>query len=296
MKYDLLVVGGGPAGPHRRHPGQGPDKSVLVVSNQPTASPLCKAPRMDNYPGIPHVSGLELVERLLAQAKELGAEIRQGRVLNQMSLGGSVMASIGDQVEEASAAILAVGVARATPLKGERAAAGPGCELLRHLRRHVLPGQAHRGGRQRPGSGGGDGISALHRLPGPSVRLPGLEILGEEQVTGVRTAAGEEIPCEGVFLLRASIAPPSWPPAWSWRTAISRWTATWPPTCPGSTPPGTAPASPSSWPRPPARGQTAAHFACRRSERRFFWETWARVLKFLCKDVNMGISTGTPPK
>ena len=39
------------------------------------------------------------------------------------------------------------------------------------------------------------------------MRLPGLHILGEDQVTGVCTAKGEEIPCQGVFLLRASIAP-----------------------------------------------------------------------------------------
>ncbi len=37
--------------------------------------------------------------------------------------------------------------------------------------------------------------------------LPGLEILGEEQVTGVRTPKGEQITCQGVFLLRSSIAP-----------------------------------------------------------------------------------------
>ena len=40
-----------------------------------------------------------------------------------------------------------------------------------------------------------------------TVRLPGLHILGEDRVQGVRTAQGEEIPCQGVFLLRASIAP-----------------------------------------------------------------------------------------
>ena len=39
------------------------------------------------------------------------------------------------------------------------------------------------------------------------VKLPGLEILGEGKVAGVRTGLGEEFPCDGVFLLRSSIAP-----------------------------------------------------------------------------------------
>ena len=60
MKYDLLVIGGGPAGLTAAIHARARDKSVLVVTNQPTASPLCKAPAMANYPGLPGVTGLEL--------------------------------------------------------------------------------------------------------------------------------------------------------------------------------------------------------------------------------------------
>ena len=59
MKYDLLVVGAGPAGLTAAIHARARNKSVLVVSNQPTASPLCKAVQMDNYPGIPHVRSEE---------------------------------------------------------------------------------------------------------------------------------------------------------------------------------------------------------------------------------------------
>ena len=38
-------------------------------------------------------------------------------------------------------------------------------------------------------------------------RLAGLEILGENRVSGVRDTQGDETPCDGVFLLRSSIAP-----------------------------------------------------------------------------------------
>ena len=56
MKYDLLVVGGGPAGLTAAIHARARDKSVLVVSNEPTASPLCKSDRVDNYPGLPGMS------------------------------------------------------------------------------------------------------------------------------------------------------------------------------------------------------------------------------------------------
>ena len=108
MPYDLLVVGAGPAGLSAAIYARARNKSVLVVSNDPTASPLCKAHQIDNYPGIAHITGLQLVEDMLAQAREMGAEFRQGRVLTLMPLGDSVMASIGDQVEQATAVVLLV--------------------------------------------------------------------------------------------------------------------------------------------------------------------------------------------
>ena len=90
MKYDLLIVGGGPAGLTAAIHARARDKSVLVISNDPLASPLCKAPAMANYPGLPGVTGRELVERLLAQAKELGVEFRQGRALSVLPMGAPV--------------------------------------------------------------------------------------------------------------------------------------------------------------------------------------------------------------
>ena len=77
MNYDLLIVGGGPAGLSAAIHARARNKSALVISNDPLASPLCKAPAMANYPGLPGVTGRELVERLLAQAKDLGAEFKR---------------------------------------------------------------------------------------------------------------------------------------------------------------------------------------------------------------------------
>ena len=207
MKYDLLIVGGGPSGLTAAIHARARNKSVLVVTNEPTASPLCKAAEMDNYPGLPHVSGLELVERLVKQAADLGAELRQGRVLSLMPMGDTVMASVGTDVVEASAAILAVGVSRAVPLVGEERLLGRGvsycatCDGMFYRNRPiVVAGNA-------PDLEEETDYLRSIGCQVTETRLPGMEILGEAQVTGVRLAEGNEIPCDGVFLLRASIAP-----------------------------------------------------------------------------------------
>ena len=207
MKYDLLIVGGGPAGLTAAIHARARDKSVLVISNEPTASPLCRAPRMANYPGLPGVTGLELVERLVAQARELGAEFRQGRALSVMPMGASVMVSVENDAVEGSAVILAPGVSRAAPLRGEAELLGRGVSYCA-----TCDGMFYRG---RDVVCAGDAPNFQEEVEflrsiGCRVtekRLAGLEILGEGKVTGVRDAQGRETPCDGVFLLRASIAP-----------------------------------------------------------------------------------------
>ena len=193
MKYDIIVVGGGPAGLTAAIQARARDRSVLVVTNEPAASPLCKAPAIENYPGIPHVSGLTLVERMLEQAKGLGAELRIGRALSVMPMGESCFVSIGSDVEEAGAVILAPGAARGTPLKGETELLGRGVSYCA-----TCDGMFYRG---RPIVVAGNAPDLAEeteylRSIGCQVteaRLPGLSILGTDKVTGVRTAKGEEI-------------------------------------------------------------------------------------------------------
>ncbi|MBD5084934.1 MAG: NAD(P)/FAD-dependent oxidoreductase [Clostridiales bacterium] len=207
MKYDLLVVGGGPAGLTAAIHARARDKSVLVISNDPLASPLCRAPEMANYPGLPGVTGGELVERLLAQAKGLGVEFKQGRALSAMPMGKSVMVSVENDMAEGSAVILALGVSRAAPLKGEAELLGRGvsycatCDGMFYRNKSVVcAGDAPNFDEE---------VEFLRSI-GCQVtvkRLAGLEILGEGRVSGVRDAQGEETPCDGVFLLRSSIAP-----------------------------------------------------------------------------------------
>ena len=73
MTYDIVVLGSGPAGLAAAVAARGRNKSVLVLSNRWQDSPLAKAERVDNYPGLPGRTGLELLEMLHRQAGELEA-------------------------------------------------------------------------------------------------------------------------------------------------------------------------------------------------------------------------------
>ena len=261
MNYDLLIVGGGPAGLTAAIHARARNKSVLVISNDPLASPLCKAPAMANYPGLPGVTGRELVERLLAQAKDMGAEFKQGRALSVMPMGESVMVSVGSDVVEGRAAVLAPGVSRAAPLKGEAELLGRGVSYCA-----TCDGMFYRG---RSVVCAGDAPNfdeevEFLRSIGCDVavrRLAGLSILGEDAVTGVRDAKGEETPCQGVFLLRATIAPAQLAPGMETEGGYIKVDGRMATSLPGVYAAGDCTGQPLQLAKAVGQGQLAAHFA-----------------------------------
>ena len=261
MKYDLLIVGGGPAGLTAAIHARARNKSVLVVSNEPTASPLCKAPAMANYPGLPGITGRELVERLAAQAKDLGAEFKIGRALSVMPMGESVLVSVENDMAEGRAVILAPGVSRAAPLKGEQELLGRGvsycatCDGMFYRSKSVVcAGDAPNFDEE---------VEFLRSI-GCEVtvkRAAGLEILGENRVTGVRDAKGEETACDGVFLLRASIAPGQLAPGLELEGGYIKVDQHMATGLPGVYAAGDCTGQPLQLAKAVGQGQTAAHFA-----------------------------------
>ncbi len=117
--YDIAVLGGGPAGLSAALTARARGKSVAVISNNPAQSPLWRADKVDNYPGVPNVSGKDLVELMTDQAEKAGAEMIRARVTGMMDTGDGFMLNAGTEVFEAKAIILATGVVAAAKLPGE---------------------------------------------------------------------------------------------------------------------------------------------------------------------------------
>lgn len=80
-RFDIIIVGGGPAGLTAAIYARRAGKSVLVLEKAVIGGQIASSPRVDNFPGIPGVSGVELAERLYTQAEGLGARIELEEVL-----------------------------------------------------------------------------------------------------------------------------------------------------------------------------------------------------------------------
>lgn len=124
MKTDLIIVGGGVAGCSAAITARQRGLETLVLYSGDGA--LESAHLVNNYPGLPDVSGKELLNRLREHAAQMGAKFEHGLVRQVMPFGESFMVLCGTEVHESRAVILALGAARAKALPNEEALLGQG--------------------------------------------------------------------------------------------------------------------------------------------------------------------------
>ncbi|MBQ4327655.1 MAG: FAD-dependent oxidoreductase [Clostridia bacterium] len=73
--YDIIVIGGGPAGLTAAVYARRANKTVLVMEKGTFGGQITSSPKVENIPGFVSVSGNEFGEALMGQAMELGAEV-----------------------------------------------------------------------------------------------------------------------------------------------------------------------------------------------------------------------------
>ncbi|MBE6973713.1 MAG: NAD(P)/FAD-dependent oxidoreductase [Ruminococcaceae bacterium] len=221
MEQDIIVLGCGPAGLSAAVAARSRNKRVLVIGNPVEESPLARAERVDNYLGLPGLTGLELLQTMKKHAETMGAQMLAGRVNAIMAWNGSFALTVGSDVYQGRALILAPGVVHATKYPGEEKLLGRGVSYCA-----TCDGMLYRGRRVMVVGRTKDAPEEANFLQSIGCRvayvskerpehlkmevdhLSGtkLEVLGEDRVTGLRLD-GEEHPCDGVFILRQAVAP-----------------------------------------------------------------------------------------
>ena len=126
--FDIIVVGGGPAGLTAAVYALRAGKQVLVLEKNGFGGQIAYSPKVENIPGTISISGSEFAEKLTEQVLELGAQVEietvtrvecEGKLRRVYTQEGSAY--------EAGAVILALGVQhRMLGLEGEKELIGHG--------------------------------------------------------------------------------------------------------------------------------------------------------------------------
>ena len=124
--YDLLIIGAGPAAWSCAMTARQRGLTTAVACAQSATSWLQRAERIDNYPGLPQISGKELLSRFRAQAADMGVVIIEQLARQIMPSGDIYMTLVGNDIIESRAIVLAMGAARPKLLPGEEELLGRG--------------------------------------------------------------------------------------------------------------------------------------------------------------------------
>ena len=108
MKYDIITVGGGPAGLTAAIYARRANKSVLVIEKATFGGQITFSPKVENIPGFTALSGNEFAEKLVDQALAQGVEMESAEVLSVTGEGPFTVVTDGDTFE-ADALIIATG-------------------------------------------------------------------------------------------------------------------------------------------------------------------------------------------
>ena len=214
---DIAVIGAGPAGYSAAITARKRDQSVVVIGQN--TGWLARAEHVANYPGLPDISGRDLLSAMANQAQALGAELRPGVVHQVIAMGDSFALSLGADFIEARRVILCTGAKQPKLLPGENELLGRGVSYC-----GTCDGMLYRGRRVAVIAQGPEAVSEANFLAGlcrevvyfgkaedaldPRIVVSGQKpeaILGEASVSGLR-AGGEDLPFDGVFIFREAAA------------------------------------------------------------------------------------------
>ena len=81
MDYDLIIIGGGPAGITAGIYGGRLGLKTLLLTKEFGGQLMRKSVKIENYPGFKKVSGQELIKRFISHLKSYPVEIKQEEVV-----------------------------------------------------------------------------------------------------------------------------------------------------------------------------------------------------------------------
>lgn len=128
MQYDLIIIGGGPAGLSAAIYAKRAGLSVMVLESGMCGGQTVNTPEIENYPAIEKIAGFEMAQSMYNQAHKLGTVFEYSQVTGmEMSPDGIKTVKTASGEYSAKAVIIANGAKRRKlGCKGEDAFSGRG--------------------------------------------------------------------------------------------------------------------------------------------------------------------------
>ena len=221
-RYDIAIIGTGPAGVSAALTAKNRNKSILLLGSRQMSEKVAKAHEIRNYPGLPFVKGEDLAAAFRDQLDRMEIPVTEKRIGAVYAMGDYFALQAGEEMLEARTVILATGVVMAKTLPGEEQYLGRGVSYcatrdapLYRGRTAAVIGYSPREEAEAAFLAGVCSKVIYFPMYKEETDLPESveviretpeEILKQETGLAVKTAAGE-YKADGVFVLREAVAP-----------------------------------------------------------------------------------------
>ncbi|MBQ2689626.1 MAG: NAD(P)/FAD-dependent oxidoreductase, partial [Solobacterium sp.] len=125
-RYDIAIIGTGPAGLEAAITAKVRNKNVLLLGAGQSSEKVWKAHTVQNYLGLPEAAGKDLQKAFLGHLDEMGLRITEDRIIAVYNMGEYFGLQGREDVYEAETVILATGVVASKPVPGEEEFLGRG--------------------------------------------------------------------------------------------------------------------------------------------------------------------------
>ena len=141
MRYDIAIIGTGPAGISAAITAKLRNKNIILFGNKDLSDKIIKAHSIKNYTGLPNVTGEELAAALKNHLNDLDIEITEKRVNAVYSMGEYFALQVGKEMIESKTLIIATGVTASKTLKNEDEFLGRGVSYCATCDAHFCKGK-----------------------------------------------------------------------------------------------------------------------------------------------------------
>ncbi len=124
--YDIAIIGAGPAGLAAAINARRRNKNTVVISKETYSSKLVQSHRIDNYLGIPEITGEELAVKMRAHAADLGTVFLKDEIQTVYQEDDSYHLFGRENAVQALTVVVATGISLGTDIEGENRLTGHG--------------------------------------------------------------------------------------------------------------------------------------------------------------------------
>lgn len=125
-RYDIAIIGTGPAGLSAAITAKIRNKKILLIGNHNFSDKVQKAHQIQNYLGLPAISGKDLAKAFENHINSMDITITDGKVNAVYPMGSYFGLQVSQDIYEAETVIVATGIVTGKAFKGENELLGRG--------------------------------------------------------------------------------------------------------------------------------------------------------------------------